>query len=118
MTGDISLFFDFVDKRKIFVTYGDNNKGEILGKGSVGNPLSITISDVLLVDGLKHNPINISQLCDKGYSVSFSKDCCIIEHNDNKEDVFKGLRVNNVYMLDLNEVSVTGAKCLVSLSED
>ena len=78
MTGDISLFFDFVAKKKGFVTYGDNNKGEILGKGSVGNPSSTTISDVLLVHGLKHNLISISQLWDKGYNVFFSKDCFTI----------------------------------------
>ena len=118
MTGDISLFFDFVAKKKGFVTYGDNNKGEILGKGSVGNPSSTTISNVLLVEGLKHNIISISQLCDKGYKIYFLKDECIIEHNYKKEDVFKGLRVNNVYMLDLNDVSLTGAKCLVTMSED
>ena len=71
MTGDISLFIDFVAKKKGFVIYGDNNKGAILGKGSVGNPSSTTISDVLSVEGLKHNLISISQLCDKGYKVSF-----------------------------------------------
>ena len=111
-------FFDFMAKKKGFVTYSDNNKGAILSKGSVGNPSSTTISDVLLVDGLKHNLISISQLCDKGYNVSFSKDCCIIEHNDKKDDVFNGLRINNVCMLDLNNVSLTGAKCLVTLNED
>ena len=42
----------------------------------------------------------------------------MIEHNDNKNDVLKGWRENNVYMLDLNEVSLTSAKCLVSMSED
>ena len=78
MTGDISLFFNFVSKKKGFVTYGDNNKGAILGKGSIGNPSSITISDVLLVEGLKHNLISISQLCDKGYTIVFSQECCII----------------------------------------
>lgn len=35
MTGDISLLIDFKPNKKGFVTYGDNNKGEILGKGSV-----------------------------------------------------------------------------------
>ena len=118
MTGDISLFFDFVAKKKWFVIYGDNNKGEILDKDSVANLSSTTISDILLVDGLKHNLISISQLCDKGYNVSFSKYCCTIEYNLNKENVFKGLRVNNIYMLDLNEVSVKGAKCLISLNEN
>src|ERR1044072_859232 len=112
MTGDISLFFDFVAKKKIFVTYGDNNKGEILGKGSVGNPSSTAISDVLLVEGLKHNLISIIHLCDKGYKITFLKDDCIIKHNDKIEDVFKGLRVKNAYMLDLNDVSLTYAKFL------
>src|SRR4051812_27017108 len=118
MTGDLSLFYDFVAKKKGFVTYDDNNKGAILGKGSVGNPSSTTISDALLVEGLKHNLISISQLCDKGYSVSFSKESCITRNDDKKDDVFKGLRVNNVYMLDLNDVSLIEAKCLATMSED
>ena len=70
MTSVISLFFDVVAKEKGFVTYGDNNKGAILGKGSVGNPSTTTISDVHLVKGLKHNLLSISQLCDKGYKVT------------------------------------------------
>src|SRR3954464_6322495 len=36
MTGDISLFVEFQAKKKGYVTYGDNNLGAILGKGSVG----------------------------------------------------------------------------------
>ncbi|KAI5387532.1 hypothetical protein KIW84_073585 [Lathyrus oleraceus] len=52
MTGDISLFIDFVPKNKGFVTYGDNNNEAILGKGSVGNPSSTTSSNVML--GIKN----------------------------------------------------------------
>ena len=92
MTGDISLFIDFKAKKKGFVTYGDNNKGAILGKGSVGNPSITTISNVHLVEGLKHNLLSISQLCDKGYKVTFTNTCCIIE-NTKKYIVFKGIRV-------------------------
>lgn len=55
MMGDIFLFIDFTPKKKGFVTYGDNNKGAILGKDSVSNPSSTTISTVILVKGLKHN---------------------------------------------------------------
>lgn len=46
---DISLFIDFKEKKKGFVTYRDKNKSEILRKGSVGNPSSTTISDILLI---------------------------------------------------------------------
>lgn len=35
MTGDTTLFIDFRAKKKGNVTYKDNNKGFILGKGSV-----------------------------------------------------------------------------------
>ncbi|XP_050908751.1 uncharacterized protein LOC127122457 [Lathyrus oleraceus] len=103
MTGEISLFIDFKAKKRGYVSYGNNNKGEILGKGSVGNPYTITISDVNLVEGLKHNILSISQLCDKGYKVTFTNTSCIIEHNDKKDIVFKGVIVNKIYMLNLIE---------------
>ena len=32
--------------------------------------------------------------------------------------MFKGTRVNNVYMLDLFDVSLTSTKCLVTLNDD
>ncbi|KAF1885749.1 hypothetical protein Lal_00008487 [Lupinus albus] len=49
---------------KGYVTYGDNNKGRILGVGRIGKPPSTTIEGVLYVEGLKHNLLSISQLCD------------------------------------------------------
>ncbi|XP_068504388.1 uncharacterized protein [Phaseolus vulgaris] len=49
------------------VTYADNNRGRILGRGTVGTRNSTTIENVLYVEGLKHSLLSISQLCDKGY---------------------------------------------------
>jgi len=49
-----------------FVTYGNNNRGRILGVGDIGGDDDVIIKDMLLVDGLKHNLLSISQLCDKG----------------------------------------------------
>ena len=51
------------------VTYGDNNKGKILGVGKIGTNSSSSIENVLLVEGLKHSLLSVSQLCDKGYLV-------------------------------------------------
>lgn len=118
MTCDIFLFIDFTPKKKVYVTYKDNNKGAILGKGSVGNPSSTIIYDIILVEGLKHNLLGISQLCDKGYKITFINNCCMIEHNEKKDYSFKDLRVNNIYMLNENDVSLTSTKCLVTMSED
>jgi hypothetical protein len=56
--------------------------------------------DVLLVDALKHNFINVSQMCDRGCEVVFtSKDCKITSVNSGQV-VAKGIRKeNNVYVL-------------------
>src|SRR4051812_31079400 len=118
MTGDISLFVKFHAKKKGYVTYGDNNRGAILGKGSVGNPSTTTITDVLLVEGLKHNLLSISQLCGKEFKVTFTNSGCTIEHTKKRDIMFNGIRVNNIYMLNLDEVSKSSAKCLIALGED
>ena len=97
MTGDISLFSYFVVKKKRFVSYGDHNKDEILGKGSICNPSTITISNFMLVEGLRHNLLSVSQLFDNGYKVTFAKNCCVIEHNEKKDCMFKGFMVSNIY---------------------
>ncbi|KAF1885917.1 hypothetical protein Lal_00049321, partial [Lupinus albus] len=65
MTGDRSNFLDLSLKGKGYVTYGDNNKGKILGTGTVGNSSHTQIENVLYVEGLEHNLLSISQLCDK-----------------------------------------------------
>ncbi|XP_068504053.1 uncharacterized protein [Phaseolus vulgaris] len=71
MTGDKSNFVSITFKQEGHVTYGDNNKGRILGRGSIGDKSILIIHDVLYVEGPKHNLLNISQLCDKGYQVVF-----------------------------------------------
>ncbi|KAF1870541.1 hypothetical protein Lal_00025674 [Lupinus albus] len=84
MTGDQSKFSVLTPRDKGYVTYGDNNKGRILGVGRIGNPPSTTIEGVLYVEGLKHNLLSISQLCDKGFHVSFYPDKCIIESKESQ----------------------------------
>nr|KYP34823.1 hypothetical protein KK1_044175 [Cajanus cajan] len=79
MTGDPSEFSSLKLKNEGFVTYGDNNKGKILGHGNIGNSSSSTlIENVLLVEGLKHNLLSISQLSDKGFKIEFDNTCCLI----------------------------------------
>jgi len=73
--------------------------------------------DAMLVDGLKHILLSISQFCDNGFTITFNDQCCIIQHNSDKVVMFKGLRVYNVYVLDLDDVSSSGAKCLMVKNE-
>nr|KYP33248.1 Retrovirus-related Pol polyprotein from transposon TNT 1-94 [Cajanus cajan] len=107
MTGDPSKFSSLKLKNEGFVTYGDNNKGKILGHGNIGNSSSSTlIENVLLVEGLKHNLLSISQLSDKGFKIEFDNTCCLICDKLTKEIRLIGKRIDNIYMLDL-EHSIT-----------
>jgi len=78
MTGDKRKIKNLKRNDQEFVTYGDNNKGKILGTRDVGGGDTLEIKDVLLVEGLKHNLLSISQLCDKGFKVIFESDYCTI----------------------------------------
>ena len=78
MTGDASKFTHISPKNSGHVTYDENNKGKILGVGKIGTNLSTSIENVLLVDGLKHSLLSVSQLCHKDFLVSFDSHNCFI----------------------------------------
>jgi len=75
---DASKFINLTLTHEGFVTYGDNNKRRILGRGDVGDKVIMVIKDVLLVEGRKHSLSSISQLCDKGYNITFEPGLCYI----------------------------------------
>jgi len=54
------------------------NKGKILELGIISIGSSFNMKNVLLVEGLKHSLISISQLCDKGYKTMFKFSHCLI----------------------------------------
>ncbi|KAA0037284.1 gag-pol polyprotein [Cucumis melo var. makuwa] len=66
------------------IVFGDEGKGRIIGKGTINHPGLPYLLDVQLVQGLSANLISISQLCDQGYHVSFSKDRCNVIDSQNK----------------------------------
>ena len=116
MTGDRKLFSKLEKKNGGSVTFGDNAKGKVIGIGTIGNHFSTCIQNVLLVDGLKHNLLSVSQLCDKGYKVTFDLNTCLVTKSLDDKVVFKGKRSNNVYTIDLHSLTNQNVKCLVSIS--
>ena len=108
MTGFKESFVTLSREDHGTVTFGDNKKGNILGKGDI-HLNSTLIKDVLFVDSLKHNIFSVSQFCDKGYQVMFDKDLCKISL-DNKV-ILSAQRYNNIYLVYPNDV--TNLKCLV-----
>jgi len=60
MTRKASQLINLKWKPAGFVTYGDNNRGRILGVSDIGSGNKVIIKDVLLVEGLKHSLLSIS----------------------------------------------------------
>ena len=85
MIGDLTKFTSLKLKAEGHVTYGDNNRGRILGRGTVGTRNSTIIENVLYVEGLKHSLLSISQLCDKGYKVNFESKGCTISSDSSSQ---------------------------------
>jgi len=56
-----------------YVTFGDGAKGKNIGIGNLVKHGLPRLDDVLLVKGLIVNLISISQLCDLGLQVKFTK---------------------------------------------
>ena len=77
-------------------SFKDNSKGNIIDIGNVSKYFSNFIKNVYLVENLKYNLLNISQLCDKGYKVVFDKTKYIIENACDGKVVFVGNRCVNV----------------------
>jgi len=117
LLGDASKFINLKMRQEGFVTYGDNNKGRILGRGDVGSCDSIIIKDVLLVEGLKHNLLSISQLCDKRYKVTFKLDLCLISNASTCQSLLIGKRVNNIYMLNICDIT-SNMNCFLSMNDE
>ncbi|XP_074277336.1 uncharacterized protein LOC141600974 [Silene latifolia] len=118
MTGNRNQFLSLSAYDGGNVTFGDNKKGEVIGIGKVGKSLSHSIDDVLLVKGLKHNLISISQLCDKGNKVEFHANLCYVIKESTNEIVLQGKRVNNIYVADLGSIPRETIKCLSALQND
>jgi hypothetical protein len=101
MTGDKSKFLTLSENKSGNVTFGNDTPGKIKGKGmvSLSNGKG-KAQDVLFVDGLKHNLLSVSQVCDRGCEVVFTSKDCKIKYVNSGQLVAKGIRIeNNVSVL-------------------
>jgi hypothetical protein len=96
-----------------FVTFGDGAKGEILGIGNLINNDLPNLENVLMVKGLTANLISISQLCDQGLKVNFTKLECLVS-DEKGEVLMKGTRSKDNCYLWVPQEEAHLATCLVS----
>ncbi|KAJ9544101.1 hypothetical protein OSB04_023808 [Centaurea solstitialis] len=110
MTGSKSVLSDYRDERGPSVTFGGNGRGQTRGYGTLTNGVT-TFKRVAYVEGLMHNLLSISQLCDKNHKVSFSKKKCKVK-NRRKEVILTGVKQADIYIINMN--TSTDNFCFVS----
>lgn len=81
--------------------FGGNQQDNIVGTGTISNSF-ISINNVCLVYGLRHNLLIISQFCDSGYKVEFDKNTCTIINESDQSIVFIGQRKSDVYKINFS----------------
>eukprot|EP00253_Pinus_taeda_P028884 PITA_28884 len=100
MTGDKEklLSYSALEKEKK-VSFGNDTPALIKGKGSVLLKEKVKVGNVMYVDGLKHNLLSVSQMCNQGTEVIFRSNGCSVRDLDTREIVIKGIRTpNNLYI--------------------
>ncbi|KAA0038999.1 envelope-like protein [Cucumis melo var. makuwa] len=97
MTGNKYFFSELKECNSGHVTFGDGARGRIIAKGNIAKDYLPCLNDVKYVDDLKANLISVSQLCDQGYSINFSKDSCVVINKDNQILVKGSRQADNCY---------------------
>jgi len=116
MTGDKQCFISFIKKEGGLVTFGNNDKGQIKGKCIIGKKDSTKIEDVQYVEGLKHNLLSISQLCDSCFEVIFKPNICEVKQTSSGKIFFNGSRKKNLYVLYLD--NIPAESCFITIEKD
>ena len=113
MTGDSTMLTEFKERAGPSITFGDDNKGYTVGYGLISKD-NVIIEEVALVDGLKQNLLSISQLCDKGNSVTFNTKACVVTNKRSNKVVLNRVKKGNVYLADFNSSNTEYVTCLLS----
>ncbi|KAJ9547456.1 LOW QUALITY PROTEIN: hypothetical protein OSB04_019999 [Centaurea solstitialis] len=105
MTGSKSVLSDYRDERGPSVTFGGNGRGQTRGYGTLTNGVT-TFKRVAYAEGLMHNLLSISQLCDKNHK----KKCKV--KNRRKEVILTSVRQADIHIINMN--TSTDNFCFVS----
>ena len=76
-----------------------------------------SLNKVLLVKGLTANLISISQLCDEGFNVTFTKSECLVT-NEKSEVLMKGSRSKDICYLWTPQETSYSSTCLSSKEDE
>jgi hypothetical protein len=97
---------------KMYVTFGDDKKGKVLGTSIIKVNDHFTLNDTALVDKLRYNLLSISQLLDANLDVFFHKsNSCVLDFSGKRVCVIS--RIGKVFQADFS-ITQSSMKCLIS----
>jgi hypothetical protein len=76
--------------------------------------LTISISNVFLVDSLDYNLLSVSQLCKMGYNCLFTYICVTVFRRSDDSIAFQGVLEGQLYLVDFNENKAELNTCLIA----
>eukprot|EP00253_Pinus_taeda_P003974 PITA_03974 len=105
MTGDKEKLESYTTLEKgKKVPFGNDTPAAIKGKGIAQLKEDVKTGNVSYVDGLRHNLLSVSQMCDNGTEVTFRLDGCNVRDLDTGRRVLKGrITPNNLYIFEERE---------------
>ena len=86
--------------------FANGIKSKIIGIANVGKNNSDLITDIMLVEGLTHNLLSISQFYDQASRVMFEPSCCIIKDSKSDKIILTTKRRDNTYILYLDDLLI------------
>ncbi|KAM0017117.1 putative RNA-directed DNA polymerase [Helianthus debilis subsp. tardiflorus] len=117
MTGDLSQLVNVKEFNGGYVSFAGGESGRITLKGTVQNGV-LSFENVNYVPELKHNLLSISQICDRGNSVHFTKKGCHVLKPGivipEEWFLMTAERKGNAYVIDMNKTPCEEITCLFS----
>jgi len=117
-TGEKSNFLSLTAAQGGSVAFGNGKSGTIVGIGKIGKSLSHSIDGVYLIDGLRHNLLSVSQLCDKDNLVVFSPNRCLVVNMNTGDVVLRGKPHKNIHKVCSYFLPQNKLTCLSALNDD
>ena len=84
------------------IIFCDNIWGRVEGIDKIAISNDNSLTNVLLIDSLQYNFLSVTQICDFGYKCTFTKDDVEVTSLDGNNQIFKGFRHENVYLVDFS----------------
>ena len=100
------------------MAFGNGKSGILISIGKIGESLSHSINNVYLVDGLQHNLLSVSQLCDKDNLVVFSAKQCLVVNVNTGDVVLRGKQHKNVYKVCISSIPQNNLTYLSALNDN